>query len=136
MHRLFQNLIGNALKFHRPAERPVVKVRSVLQAPVHGERGPTRCQITVQDNGIGFEEVYRERIFEIFQRLHSRTEYEGSGMGLAICRKIVERHSGCISANSALGHGATFIVTLPVRQSEEVKYHEKAPQTHHDPDGR
>ena len=72
----------------------------------------------MQDNGIGFEEVYSDRIFELFQRLHGRDEYEGTGMGLAICRKIVTRHGGTISAHSAPGHGATFIVTLAVTQEE------------------
>ena len=71
----------------------------------------------MQDNGIGFDEKYRERIFQVFERLHSRSEYEGTGMGLAICRKIAERHGGRITAASAPGLGATFIVTLPIRHS-------------------
>ena len=74
------------------------------------------CEITVQDNGIGFEEKYLERIFAPFQRLHGRAQFDGSGMGLAICRKIVERHGGTITARSAPGQGATFIVILPLRQ--------------------
>jgi PAS domain S-box-containing protein len=140
MHRLFQNLIGNSLKFHRPGEPPLVKVfGKIFTAPDRSGDGDTQgsvwWQILVQDNGIGFEDIYQERIFEIFQRLHGRTEYEGSGMGLAICRKIVERHGGCITAKSTLGQGATFTVTLPVRQSAEM-CHEKAAQTDHDPDGR
>ena len=70
----------------------------------------------MEDNGIGFDEKYLDRIFQPFQRLHGRSQYEGTGMGLAICRKIVERHGGTITAKSVPGKGATFIVTLPVKQ--------------------
>jgi signal transduction histidine kinase len=77
------------------------------------------CQIRVEDNGIGFDEKYSERIFNPFQRLHGRSAYEGVGMGLAICRKIAERHSGSISAKSTPGAGSIFTVTLPVKQSSE-----------------
>jgi signal transduction histidine kinase len=73
----------------------------------------------VEDNGIGFEEKYLDRIFEPFQRLHERGRYEGTGMGLAICRKIVERHGGVITARSTLGQGAVFLVTLPVRRYDQ-----------------
>ncbi len=123
MRQLLQNLIGNGLKFHREGEPPVVRIEGrLLDASdplVEGPTsGPRRCQIQVQDNGIGFEEVYSERIFELFQRLHGRDEYEGTGMGLAICRKIVTRHGGTISARSAPGQGTTFIVTLAVTQEE------------------
>ena len=107
MRQLFQNLIGNALKFHKPAEKPMVRIRSI------SETG-TGCQIIVEDNGIGFEEQHIEKIFAPFQRLHGRSsQYEGTGMGLAICRKIVERHGGSITARSTPGQGATFIITLP-----------------------
>jgi PAS domain S-box-containing protein len=116
MRQLLQNLIGNALKFHRSGERPVVQVHG---RPVPAPEGdvaadPPLCQITVQDNGIGFDEKYLDRIFGVFQRLHGRDEYEGTGMGLAICRKIVERHGGSITARSTPGRGATFLVTLPL----------------------
>jgi signal transduction histidine kinase len=74
------------------------------------------CQLTVSDNGIGFDEKYLDRIFNVFQRLHTRNEFEGTGMGLAICRKIANRHGGDITARSQPGHGSTFIVTLPVAQ--------------------
>ena len=117
MRQLLQNLIANGLKFSRPGEAPRVQVRSRLldETEVGGEAIP-RCEISVADNGIGFEETYLDRIFELFQRLHGRQEYEGTGMGLAICRKIVQRHGGEITARSTPGSGATFLVTLPLRQ--------------------
>jgi signal transduction histidine kinase len=116
MRQLLQNLIGNGLKFARPGTPPVVKVVSRLLEHTEGNGSVPRCEISVRDNGIGFEEVYLDRIFELFQRLHGRQEYEGTGMGLAICRKIVERHGGSITAQSSPGRGANFLVTLPLRQ--------------------
>jgi signal transduction histidine kinase len=124
VRQLMQNLIGNALKYHRPEERPVVKVSSKItrKDPASPLLGPPHdfCQIMVEDNGIGFEEIYTERIFAIFQRLHARTEYEGTGVGLAVCKKIAERHGGSITARSTPGKGSTFLVTLPVRQPKET----------------
>ncbi len=108
MRQLFQNLIGNALKFHKPGEKPTVQVSSVCNEG-------SRCEIVVADNGTGFDEQYRESIFAPFQRFHARSEYEGTGMGLAICKKIVERHGGSITAKSTPGAGSQFIVILPVR---------------------
>jgi signal transduction histidine kinase len=124
MQQLLQNLIGNALKFHREDEPPLVKVHAQLlngrgDLPVKEGTTAERCRITVTDNGIGFDEKYLDRMFQAFQRLHSRSEFEGTGIGLATCRKIVERHGGEITAQSRPGQGATFIVTLPVRQSKE-----------------
>ncbi len=121
MSQLFQNLIGNALKFHRPDETPVVKVYTEPGGDQEAEANPEApfhrmCRIAVEDNGIGFDEKYLDRIFQVFQRLHGRGEYEGTGVGLAICRNIVERHGGGITAKSAPGRGAKFIVTLPVEQ--------------------
>ena len=113
--QLFQNLIGNGLKFQKPGESPVVKVSSEAVTPSDGSGASWR--ITVEDNGIGFDEKYSERIFQIFQRLHGRSEYEGTGIGLAICRKIVERHGGAIAAHSSPGAGAKFVITLPQRDS-------------------
>ena len=115
--QLLQNLIGNALKFHKPGEGPVVKVhgRALPGTPV----APEMCQITVEDNGVGFDQKYADRIFRIFERLNGRGEYEGTGIGLAICRKVVERHGGTISAASAPGCGATFTVTLPSRPTAQ-----------------
>ncbi len=111
MRQLFQNLIGNALKFHREGVAPVVRVRS---EPLNGSEGQYR--IMVEDNGVGFDEKYADRLFQVFQRLHGRSEYEGTGIGLAICRKIIERHGGSITAQSAPDRGATFVVTLPLKQ--------------------
>ncbi len=124
MRQLLQNLIGNGLKFHREGEPPVVRIEGRLldtsDPPAESPApGPRRCEIRVQDNGIGFEEIYSERIFELFQRLHGRDDYEGTGMGLAICREIAARHGGTISAHSAPGHGATFIVTLALTQDTQ-----------------
>jgi two-component system, LuxR family, sensor kinase FixL len=111
--QLFQNLIGNGLKFQKPGESPLVKVSSEAVILSDGSGAGAAWRITVEDNGIGFDEKYRERIFQIFQRLHGRSEYEGTGIGLAICRKIVERHGGVIAAHSSPGAGAKFVITLP-----------------------
>jgi signal transduction histidine kinase len=117
MRQLLQNLIGNGLKFHKPGESPVVRVEGRMVE--NGQVGP-HCEIAVSDNGIGFEEIYLDRIFELFQRLHGRQEYEGTGIGLAICRKIVERHGGSITATSKPDRGTTFKVTVPTNRSREV----------------
>jgi PAS domain S-box-containing protein len=119
MRQLLQNLMGNALKFRRPEEPPVVKVEAEI---VSGPGTPPQqlCKLTVSDNGIGFDEKYLDRIFNVFQRLHTRNEYEGTGMGLAITRKIALYHGGEITAKSTLGQGATFIVTLPVSHHKQV----------------
>ena len=111
MRQLFQNLIGNALKFRKPDQPPVVRV--VCRPGTNG-----CAEITVADNGIGFEEQYRERIFQLFQRLHGRDEYEGTGIGLSVCQKIAERHGGQLTAQSVPGEGSAFIVTLPVHHEE------------------
>ena len=112
MRQLLQNLIGNALKFRRPEEAPVVKVEAQLTPdPLAPEK--KLCSLTVSDNCIGFDEKYVDRIFNVFQRLHTRNEYEGTGMGLAIVRKIARYHGGEITAKSKLGEGSTFILTVP-----------------------
>ena len=121
MRQLLQNLISNALKFGREEEPPVVKIYSQLimsqqRSPDEEASITESYQIIVEDNGIGFDEKYLDRIFNVFQRLHTRSEYEGTGMGLAICRKIAERHGGSITAESTPGRGAKFIVTLPTKQ--------------------
>jgi PAS domain S-box-containing protein len=115
MRQLLLNLLSNALKFQPPGATPLIKVSSrLLNAP----SGEQLCELTVQDNGIGFDEKYVDKMFAVFQRLHGRTEYEGTGIGLAVCRRIVDRHHGNILARSQSGQGATFMITLPVRQQK------------------
>lgn len=109
MRQLFQNLVGNALKFRRPEVPPAI----VIQAE---EQTGSLIRITVTDNGIGFDPQYAAQIFEVFRRLHGRDEYEGTGIGLPLCRRIVERHGGSISARGAPGAGAVFTIMLPTRQ--------------------
>jgi signal transduction histidine kinase len=108
MQQLFLNLIGNALKFHQPGLPPQVQI-TASRTPA-GE-----VEIQVADNGIGFDPAEATKLFKPFGRLNSKSKYEGTGIGLAICRKIVENHAGQITARSAPGQGATFIVTLPVQ---------------------
>jgi len=105
MGQLFQNLIGNAIKFRRPDAPPVVRISAARQ--------DAEWVFSVSDNGIGMDAGYADRIFVIFQRLHNRTEYPGTGIGLAICKKIVERHGGRIWFTSLPGEGTTFFFALP-----------------------
>ena len=120
MGQLLQNLIGNALKFHH--NEPTAHSQSLGHSPPrsestlrkNGKRNPQQCRIYVEDNGIGFDEAYLPQLFQPFQRLVGRGEYEGTGMGLSICKKIVERHGGDITARSIPGQGTTFMITLPV----------------------
>lgn len=114
MRQLFQNLVGNALKFRRPGVPPVVEVKGEIR---EGDGGGEWVRIEVRDNGIGFDERFRERIFQIFQRLHGKSEFEGTGIGLAICKKIVERHDGRITASTSPGEGAVFVVEIPRTQT-------------------
>jgi PAS domain S-box-containing protein len=102
--QLFQNLIGNAIKFQKALERPTINIACVIRDGMY--------EFTVRDNGIGIEAQYQERIFHIFHRLHTRSEYEGSGIGLATCHKIVEQHGGTIWVQSKPGEGSTFIFTI------------------------
>jgi PAS domain S-box-containing protein len=110
MRQLLQNLIGNALKFRRAEVPPVVRVSARKFSDAAGRE---LCELMVSDNGIGFDEKYLDRIFNVFQRLHTRTEFEGNGMGLAIVKKIALYHGGDITAKSQPGTGATFVLTLP-----------------------
>jgi PAS domain S-box-containing protein len=110
MRQLLQNLIANGLKFHKKGMPAAISVRA---EDVDASEGVGCIRLLVEDNGIGFDEKYLDRIFTVFQRLHSRSEYEGTGVGLAICRKIAHRHGGAITAASAPDHGAVFKVILP-----------------------
>lgn len=123
MRQLFGNLIGNALKFVRPGQPPVIRLtsRRVSRADVPTDLLPAAAQsdtgayweIQVSDNGIGFDEKYLDRLFGMFQRLNGRSQYEGSGMGLAICRRVTDNHHGALTARSQPGQGSTFLVYLP-----------------------
>ena len=118
LRQVFQNLIGNSLKFSRDGIPPHIRINSqyIANKAVDSEisqKGPY-CRITVSDNGIGFDEKYLEKIFIIFQGLNDRKMYEGTGIGLAIAKKIIERHNGLITARSRPGEGADFIIILPI----------------------
>lgn len=119
IRQLFQNLISNALKFSRKDIKPVITVKSILVAEKKFDAPPKSkgayCRIVVEDNGIGFDEQYLEKIFTLFQRLNAREAYEGTGIGLAIARKIVEKHNGIITAKSQEGKGSSFIIMLPLK---------------------
>lgn len=116
MRQLMQNIISNGLKFHKKDEAAKLKIYHRFIKNEVSQKMVTFCEISIKDNGIGFDEKYLDRIFNLFQRLHSHSDYEGTGIGLAVCRKIAERHRGTITAKSSLGQGATFIITLPVKQ--------------------
>ncbi|MGB3759661.1 MAG: PAS domain S-box protein [Rivularia sp. (in: cyanobacteria)] len=111
IYQLFQNLLGNSLKYRQPEIALVIKIYQTSRS--QNQALDSLCEIVIEDNGIGFDEAYLEQIFEPCQRLHSSNEYEGTGLGLAICRRIIERHGGQIFAQSKLGEGAKFVVTLP-----------------------
>jgi signal transduction histidine kinase len=119
MRQLFQNLIANALKFHPPGVAPIVHIDASPGAeagkPARRRDGDGGWEIRVTDNGIGFEDKYVEKIFAPFQRLHGREAYDGTGMGLAICRRIVAVLGGTLTATSTPGDGATFVIRLPRR---------------------
>ena len=110
--QVFQNLISNSLKFSQPGKAPVITIRSSIIRTGEGER----CFIQYQDNGIGFRQEYAEKIFEIFQRLHTRDKFEGTGVGLAIVKKIITQHNGEIKAFGKDGEGVRFEISLPVKQ--------------------
>jgi signal transduction histidine kinase len=123
MRQLLQNLLANALKFQREGVPPVVTISGrYVHGPESRKPGQSpadeRCRIVVEDNGIGFEDKYADRIFGVFQRLHPRDVYDGTGIGLAICRRIVERHGGTITAHGVLDKGSEFEVLLPVAHSK------------------
>jgi light-regulated signal transduction histidine kinase (bacteriophytochrome) len=119
LRQVFQNLIGNALKFSDNVDEPQIQISSELikTKDFDGEVSPDGkfCRIIISDNGIGFDEIYLDRIFVIFQSLNDRKDYEGTGIGLAISKKIMEKHNGLITAKSQLGKGSSFIMVLPLQ---------------------
>lgn len=119
---LFLNLIGNALKYSRRDVTPSIQIKADLgirNMVKTGDHVRSYCRIFIEDNGIGFDQRYAEEIFGMFKRLHRNSEFEGTGIGLALCKKIVEQHNGFISARSKVGQGSTFIVSLPVQPQVE-----------------
>ncbi len=125
MRQLFQNLVSNALKFSRKDTAPMIKIWAELtdERSFAGATAATGlyCRIYIADNGIGFDEMYLEKIFQMFQRLHGKGEYDGTGIGLTIVKKIIQQHNGLITAGSREGEGATFVMLLPVKQSITVQ---------------
>ncbi|MBC8282330.1 MAG: hypothetical protein H8E32_00820 [Nitrospinae bacterium] len=117
IQQVFINLIGNSLKFKREGISPIIEITSEL---LKGSNGNSSYEISIKDNGIGFDQKYNEKVFKPLERLVGRSEYEGTGMGLSICKRIVERHGGTITVKSCLGEGATFIITLPEKQISET----------------
>ncbi|MCW3075979.1 MAG: sensor signal transduction histidine kinase [Bacteroidetes bacterium] len=120
MHQVFSNLINNAIKFRKPKERPYIKITAELISEENIKEEvalPKRkyWKISVTDNGIGFEKIYGEKIFELFQKLHGKDAYSGTGIGLSICKKIIQNHKGLINVNSEPGMGTTFNIYLPAR---------------------
>jgi light-regulated signal transduction histidine kinase (bacteriophytochrome) len=119
LHQLFQNLISNSLKFSRKDIQPSITIYSEVIEQINttglisGAQSNAFYRLYIKDNGIGFDPKYAEEIFVVFKRLHSYHEFEGTGIGLSICKKIVEKHSGQITADGKLNEGATFIITLP-----------------------
>jgi signal transduction histidine kinase len=116
---LFHNLISNALKYSKKDVSPVIKIYTEMSENISinlNTKDPVKkyCRIVIQDNGIGFEQKYAEEIFGMFKRLHHAKDYDGTGIGLALCKKIVEQHNGFISARSKIDEGSTFIISLPV----------------------
>jgi len=120
IRQVLQNLVSNALKFSRKGERPIVRIAAERVEHLDCNAAPdpdgVYFRIIVSDNGIGFDNQYADKIFTIFQRLHSRERYEGTGIGLAITKKIIERHNGIITACSKEGEGTSFIMVLPLKQ--------------------
>jgi len=121
---LFHNLISNALKYSKKNMEPVIYIHSEISPALNGNgnRDTTSkyCRIFIEDNGIGFDQKYSEQIFGMFKRLHLNTEFEGTGIGLALCKKIVEKHSGYISARSKINEGSTFIISLPLDREKRT----------------
>jgi len=123
MRQLLQNLIGNAIKFVPEDRQPIIKIQTHIFIPDDHLNQTSWFEMHIIDNGIGFEEQFIDRIFTPFQRLHGKSEYPGTGIGLSICRRIVEHHHGTIKAQSSLNSGATFIVRLPLQQTGTAQFY-------------
>ncbi len=120
VRQLFQNILSNSLKFRKPEVAPRITISGgIFRRDADADTSEEWCRLVIADNGIGFDNKYAERIFTIFQRLHGKTEYDGTGIGLATVRKIVERHRGSITAEGVLGEGATFTVILPAQHASQ-----------------
>ena len=117
IRQLMQNIISNSIKFRREEERLSVEISGSIKQGISSGTRNSECEIVIRDNGIGFEAKFKDRIFGVFERLHGRGEYPGTGIGLATCRKIVERHGGSIDADGVPGEGTTFTITLPIKQN-------------------
>ena len=136
MDHLFNNLISNALKFTRPGVQPLLRIQArPVDGQGYGELHSDRpyFEIVVEDNGIGFDEKYIDHIFKVFQRLHGKSAFEGTGIGLAICKRIVMSHHGYITAHSQPNEGATFIVILP--ESQSLQHDRSTPEAYSYPAG-
>lgn len=118
MRQVFQNLISNALKFSNPAKPPHILIKEIESLPVQGHDVKKMRSISISDNGIGFDEKFTPEIFTLFQRLNPKDKYEGTGIGLAITKKIIDKHNGTIKAVSKVGEGAEFIIALPEVQMQ------------------
>lgn len=130
MRPLFFNLLGNSLKYSKKDTPPVISIRSEVNSsddyklPGYPEKNGNRyCRIFIEDNGIGFDQQYAKQIFDMFKRLHTNAEFEGTGIGLALCKKIMEKHNGFISALSRPNEGTTFIISFPLKQGQPEMMH-------------
>jgi len=125
IRQVFQNIISNALKFTRKDEKPRIKITCELvdRCAIDAKKNENGdfCRITIKDNGIGFDNQYAEKIFTIFQRLHSREQYDGTGIGLAITKKIMERHKGIITESRKENEGSKFVIVLPLKQEVGIE---------------
>jgi light-regulated signal transduction histidine kinase (bacteriophytochrome) len=125
---LFSNLLSNAIKYSKKDVPPQINVWSEV-TEITSSKGVAEkfCRIFFEDNGIGFDQQYAEQIFDMFRRLHVHSEFEGTGIGLTLCKKIVEKHNGFISVQSKVNKGSTFIISLPVQQLTAAQFNEKVP---------
>jgi two-component system CheB/CheR fusion protein len=122
IRQVFQNIISNSLKFSKPTEKPVISIAVKVKPSSNvTDGGDLCCHISIKDNGIGFENKYSTQVFTLFQRLHTKDKYEGTGIGLAISKKIIEKHNGSITVNSKEGDGTEFKIVLPLTQPQVYK---------------